>query len=186
MSQAITVPTGFISREAYRAWCELQPRGRFERIDGEIVAQATERVAHARVRHAVAVALQRAIQAASVPCEAFPDGVTVEAGDNDSEPDAIVNCGDPIDGDATVAPNPVVVVEVSSPATSSYDSTSKLAGYLLVPSIRHYLLVHPTWRLVVHHRRVGEAFETTIRSSGPVVLDPPGITIAVEELYEAG
>ena len=185
MSEAVLVPAGFISREAYRAWCDVQPRGRFERIDGEIVSQAAERVAHARVKVAVWLALARAIKSAGVACEALPDGVTVEAGDSDFEPDAVVNCGEAIDGGAIAAPNPVIVVEVSSPSTGGFDATSKLAGYLAVPSIRHYLMVHPTRRIVVHHRRVGGGFETTIVGSGAIVLDPPGITIMVEELYEA-
>jgi Uma2 family endonuclease len=28
------------SREEFRRWCEAQPRGRFERVDGRIVATA--------------------------------------------------------------------------------------------------------------------------------------------------
>ncbi len=41
------------------------------------------------------------------------------------------------------APNPVVVVEVLSPSTRGIDTTVKLAGYFLVPSLKHYLIVEP-------------------------------------------
>jgi Uma2 family endonuclease len=36
-----------LSREAYRHWAQAQPGGRFERIDGCVVAMAPERLGHA-------------------------------------------------------------------------------------------------------------------------------------------
>ncbi len=138
-----------------------------------------------RVKGAVFTALSSAIASAGVPCEALPDGATVEAGDSDYEPDALVNCGAPMDDDAVVAPNPVVVVEVLSPGTASVDTGAKLAGYFLVPSVMHYLIVHPTRRTVIHHRRMGEGIETRIIVNGPIDMDPPGIVITVEEIYGA-
>jgi hypothetical protein len=36
---------------------------------------------------------------------------------------------------------------------------------------------------VIHHRRVGDRLETRILTAGEVVLDPPGITVTVEEFY---
>ena len=171
------------SREEYRRWCEVQPTGRYERVDGRIVAMAPERGAHLRVKAAVYRALRRAIADAGVRCQALPDGVTVETGDSDYEPDATVNCGEPMPDEAVAAPNPVVVVEVLSPGTASTDTGGKLAGYFRVPSIAHYLIVHPTRRTVTHHRRVGPTIETMILVNGPVLLDPPGIVITVAELY---
>jgi Uma2 family endonuclease len=35
------------TREEFRSWCALQPRGRYERVDGRIVAMAPERGARA-------------------------------------------------------------------------------------------------------------------------------------------
>ena len=174
----------FWTREEYRAWCEQQPRGRFERIDGRIVRMAAERGAHLRVKAATFLALRRAVAAAGVPCQALPNGATVETGENDYEPDALVNCGDPMADDAIAAPNPVVVVEVVSPGTESVDTSRKLQGYFEVPSIAHYLIVHPIRRFVIHHRRVGEEIATRILKNGPVAMHPPGLTITVEELWE--
>ena len=174
----------YYSREEYRRWCDAQPSGRYERVDGRIVARAPERVVHVRVKGAVYLALRRAVAAAGVGCEAFPDGVTVETGDSDYEPDALVDCGERMADDAVAAPNPVVVVEVLSPGTASVDTGGKLAGYFHVPSIEHYLIVYPTRRMVTHHRRAGTAIETMVIVNGPIVLDPPGIVITVEEFYE--
>ena len=67
-------------------------------------------------------ALDREITEAGLPYEAAPDGMTVEIDDDtDYEPDALVNCGPPIPGDAIAAPNSVVIVEVLSPGTASVD-----------------------------------------------------------------
>ena len=171
------------SREEFRRWCETQPRGRYERVDGRIVAMAPERGAHLRAKAAVYEALKRAIAAAGVDCQALPDGATVETGDSDYEPDALVNCGTPMADDAVAAPNPVIVVEVLSPGTAATDTGGKLADYFRVPSVAHYLIVHPVRRMVTHHRRTGASIDTVVVVSGPISLDPPGIIISVEEIH---
>ena len=50
----------------------------------------------------------------------------------------------------------------------------------------HYLIVHPTRRVVTHHRRRGDSIETLIVVNGPITMDPPGIVVTVDELYGAG
>jgi Uma2 family endonuclease len=173
------------SREEFRRWRETQPKGRFERVDGRIVAMSPERGAHLRVKGAVYRALVRAVAVAGVDCQALPDGATVETGDSDYEPDALVNCGQPMADDAVAAPNPVIIVEVLSPGTASTDTGGKLADYFRLASVAHYLIVHPTRRTVIHHQRRGDGIDTRIIFSGSIAMDPPGIVIAVEEIYAA-
>ena len=95
----------YYSREEFRQWCAAQPKGRYERVDGLIVAMAPERGAHLRVKGDVYSALKRAVADAGVPCQALPDGATVETGDSDYKPDALVNCGEPMADDAIAAPS---------------------------------------------------------------------------------
>ena len=171
------------SREEFRQWCESQPTGRYERVDGRIVAMAPERGAHLRVKGAVYRALDRAIAMAGVDCQALPDGATVETGDSDYEPDALVNCGEPMADNAIAAPNPVIIVEVLSPGTAATDTGGKLADYFRVPSVAHYLIVHPIRRMITHHRRTGASIDTLVVVNGPITMDPPRIVITVEELY---
>jgi Uma2 family endonuclease len=79
-----------MSRHEFRQWAEAQPRGRFERVEGEVVAMAPERWAHARIKAHIWRALDRAITQAGVQCEAAPDGMTVEIDDDtDYEPDVL-------------------------------------------------------------------------------------------------
>ena len=177
-----------MSREEYRRWAETQPRGRFERVGGEVVAMAPERLAHLRVKARVWQALDRAIRASGAPCEALPDGATVEIDDDtDYEPDAVVSCGERGADDAVAAPNPVVVVEVLSPSTRSVDTGAKLTDYFRVPSIRHYLIVRTDRPEIVHHRRQddGGGIETQLVTEGRITLDPPGISILVEDFYSS-
>jgi Uma2 family endonuclease len=103
--------------------------------------------------------------------------------DTDYEPDALVNCGAPLDPDSLAATNPVVVVEVLSPSTQAVDAGDKLADYFRVPSIRHVLLVRTRRREVVHHARLGDRIEMRTLAEGALTLDPPGLTVQVAEFY---
>jgi Uma2 family endonuclease len=172
-----------LTREEFRRWAEGQTR-RYERIAGEPIAMSPERVVHVRLKARVWQALDRAIRDAGADCEALADGVTVEIDeDTDYEPDAVVNCGPPIDPDATVAPNPIIVVEVLSPTTQSIDSSDKLADYFRVPSIQHYLIVRAKRREIIHHARSGADILSRAINIGSIRLDPPGISFDVAEVY---
>lgn len=177
------LPTG-LSREAYYAWAMAQPRGRFELVDGEVVAMAPERVAHNRAKLRAWLALHEALKAVGAPCEALIDGVAVEAGERSAyEPDVVVNCGEAVDGESLAAPCPVIIVEVTSPSNSRVDLTTKAADYLRLPSLRHYLIIHLAKRVVLHHRKLEDGkIETAILGTGELPLDPPGITLSVEAL----
>lgn len=178
-------PHTIADRGRYRRWAESQPRGRYERVAGVIIAMAPERVEHIRVKMRVWRTLDQAVRAAGLPCEALGDGVTVEVGDDtDYEPDAVVNCGERISGNAVAAPNPVVIVEVLSPSTRSVDTGAKLTDYLSLPTVRHYLIVRADRRGVTHHRRTeGGNIETRLIAHGAITLDPPGISIDMEDIY---
>ena len=185
MGQQIAKAPIMLSRAEYRRWAEAQPRGRFERVAGEVVAMAPERIAHVRVKARAWQALDRAIRAAGLPCEALGDGATVEVGDDtDHEPDAVAYCGEPIAGDDVAAPNPVIIVEVLPPSTQSVDTGTKLIDYFKVPSVRHYLIIRADRRAVIHHRRRDDGgIETRLLAEGRIALDPPGIDIAIEDFY---
>lgn len=185
MTEGPAIPTGRLTRAGFYAWAEAQPRGRFELLDGVVVAMAPDRGAHLRAKAAAWLALRAAIEAAGVPCQALPDGATVEIGSATAhEPDASVNCGAPMADEALALPNPVVVVEVVSPSTSRVDAVQKLADHFLVPSIQHYLIVDAARRMVIHYRRLADGtLGTRIATGGPLLLDPPGLSLAVEALF---
>ena len=174
-----------LSRDEFRRWVKARPGGRFERIEGQVVAMAPERANHADRKALAWLALRRAIAAAGLPCHVYPDGMAVEIGESDYEPDAVLRCGPPLPGDAVAVPDPLVLVEVLSPSTRGGDLTRKLVEYFRLPSVHHYLIFWADRPQVIHHRRRddGEGIETRVLVAGPIRLDPPGLAMAVEEIY---
>jgi Uma2 family endonuclease len=145
---------------------------------------APERSAHNQRKMLVWLALRRAIAQAGLPCQAHGDGMTVEVGDSDYEPDAIVHCGAKLPDDAIAVPDPIIIAEVLSPSSRMSDRGLKLGEYFKLSSLHHYLIVWPDKPQIVHHRRGADGqIESQIVTTGQISLDPPGIAITVEEVY---
>jgi Uma2 family endonuclease len=174
-----------MSREAFLTWVDQQPSGRFERIDGIVVAIAPERASHNLRKGAVRDALRRAVRDAGLTsCQIFGDGMTVQVENSDFEPDALLRCGPIVPGDATQVPDPLILVEVISPDSGTRDRATKLRAYFRLSSVQHYLIVWPEEQRIVHHARLpNDDVATQVFVAGEIRLDPPGITIGVEEIY---
>jgi len=132
-----------MSRDEYRRWAEQQPTGRFERIDGMVVAMAPERLGHADRKALVWLTLRQAVAEAGLPCHAYPDGVTIEVDDSDFEPDAVLRCGDPLSGDAIAVPDPMIIVESCRRAHAVTTQPINSWRIFRVPSVQHYLVFWP-------------------------------------------
>ncbi len=175
-----------MTADEFIAWAMEQPEGeRYELERGQIVGMAPERLAHARVKGAAFVALRDAIRAAGLPCEALPDGVSVEIDETTVyEPDALVRCGPELPPDTVRIKDPLILVEVLSPSTKALDAGAKLADYFSLASVRHYLILKTGARTVIHHERdrTGE-IATRILTGGALHLDPPGIIVQIESLF---
>jgi Uma2 family endonuclease len=165
-------------------WAMAQQKGRYELVGGEVVAQASERARHNLTKAAVYKALDAAIKKAMLPCTVFTDGMTVKIDDYTArEPDASVQCGGKVDPEMVVLDAPLIVVEAISPSSEKDDSSTKLAEYFSVPSIRHYLIVDAGKRLIIHHARAaGSDIATRIHKSGEIILDPPGAVLSVADI----
>ena len=187
MSTQPRTPTPRMTVEEFLAWAEGRP-GRRELVRGKVIAQAAERAAHWEVKLATHVALLAAIKAKTLPCHVVPDGATVQIDDTTAyEPDAMVFCGPKPPPSALLVENPVIIVEVLSPSTGPRDQGRKLADYFRLPSLAHYLIIDPDEMLVIHHqRRADDDILTRILRDGAIVLEPPGIEVALGEIYGAG
>ena len=175
-----------LTADEFIAWAMEQPSGRYELSNGVVVAMAPERVSHNQAKLNAVIALRTALRARSLPCSAMTDGLTLRIdADTVYEPDAMVRCGPPLPGDATEVSDPVIVVEVVSPSSRGIDRAAKLVRYFTLPSVRHYLIVDIEGRVVLHHRREesGE-IGTRFLTEGALALDPPGIEIAVADIFE--
>ncbi len=160
---------------------------RHELLRGRVHAMSPERLRHLECKGAVYTAFKDAIRASGAPCSVLPGGATVPtAAGSAFRPDAMVRCGPPLDGDTQFFSDPIIVVEVASPSTRHIDSGIKFAGYFGLPSVRHYLLIDPDGRVLVHHRRDGDEIRSRIVAAGPLLFDPPGLELTVEHLFGQG
>ena len=175
-----------MTAEDFVAWSEAHGDGeRYELLDGEIIAMASERAVHARMKNAAMRQIERAIEAAGLPCEAFPDGMAVRIDDQTVfEPDCLVRCGNRVPPDTILILDPIIVVEVASPSTQRIDVLTKFKRYFENPSIQHYIIVVPTGRTLIHHtRRADGSIETIGHDGGFIKIDPPGLTLDFDALF---
>lgn len=187
MPDMTAVPKSQMTLTDFLDWSDRQ-EGKYELVRGQIVAMAPGVIQHARAEAATWAALAAAIKRAGSPCEAFIDGPGVAISELSCYiPDVSVHCGDPAPGDVRLVPNPMIVVEVLSPSTANLDKAGKLTDYFSLASVSHYLIVDLGRRVVLHHRRGDDGLITTaILRQGELLLDPPGLSIAVEEMFGLG
>jgi Uma2 family endonuclease len=101
-------------------------------------------------------------------------------------PDAFVRCG-PHQGDATIADDPVLVVEVLSPSTEQHDLTRKRWAYQAIPSLRTVLFVDPDRPVVeILTREAGGAWRSHVVEGLETSLHLAGLEVALPmvEIYE--
>ncbi len=189
----IALPKHRMTADEFLAWAETLPKeaGKFELWDGEVIVkhgpagqQNAERSEHWETKFALGRALFDAVKRAGLPCYVAVDGPSVRfADDKLVEPDVLVYCGAKVPRGAIEVPNPLIVVEVLSPSTSTMDLGAKLQGYLALPSVQHYLVIDPARPLLIHHKRgTGDAIETRIASGQSLRLDPPGLDLDLAEV----
>jgi Uma2 family endonuclease len=177
---------GGMTVERFLVWLEDQPEcPRYELIEGVPVAMAPERAAHGRLKAEIWLALRDGIRSGGLPCEVFPDGMGVKIDETSLyEPDAVVHCAERLSGEEVLVPAPIIVVEVLSPSTHHVDTGLKLQGYFRLASVRHYLIARADRPAIIHHRRTDDgAIETRIVTAGTLLLDPPGLTLDIDQIY---
>lgn len=185
-----------MTADEFLVWAEAQPKeaGRFELWDGEVIVkrgptgqQQAERSRHWEAKFSIAAALKAAVKKSALPCYAVPEGAGLKLSSSRVvEPDAMVYCGQRVLPDDLYVANPIIVVEVLSPSTASFDHGLKLQEYFKLDSVHHYLIIDPNGPLVIHHSRgTGDALLTRIVSSPYLRLDPPGLDVDLSELFQA-
>lgn len=137
--------------------------------------------------NAVAAALTRL---RGGPCRTFTSGqkVWVPLKNGVVYPDVTIVCAGLSLHDATtdVVENPVVIVEVLSPGTESFDRAEKFMGYRTIPTLRHYVMVSSKEARVEHYERADDGAWTyrELRTGDTLALTSPALELPVDELYE--
>ena len=163
-----------MSAQDFLAWDETQTV-RHEFVAGEVFAMAGAGEAHVTAAGNVYLLLRQHL--AGTPCRTFITDMKlrVDAADAVFYPDVMVTCSAADAADPLVKREPVLLVEVLSPATAAYDRGDKFAAYRKLPSLREYLLVDTDSRRCDLYRKGGD---------GLWVLHPfePGQAVTLESV----
>ena len=152
MSSAVAEKKCWTSEE-YLAMERASPE-KHELFGGEVFAMAGANNAHNLIVSNTIIALGTTLRG---KCFVYPSDmrIHVPATRLYTYPDVSVVCGKPEFADEMedMILNPVVLVEVLSPSTESYDRGKKFESYRSIPSFLDYLLVAQDRVLVEHYRR---------------------------------
>ncbi len=84
--------------------------------------------------------------------------------------------------------NPVLLAEVLSPSTESYDRRGKFSLYRALPSLQHYLLVDPTRPWVDYYQKTGQGWllrsYESLEDSLKLRLGGSSLSLALALIYD--
>ena len=145
----------YITPEAYLA-LERRAQYKSEYINGEILAMSGASRAHNIIT--VDITTELNIQLRKRGWDVYSGDMRVRTNPTSSYfyPDVVVVCDKPRfeDNVFDTLLNPILIVEVLSPSTETYDRGEKFAHYQEFISLRDYILVAQDRVHVVHHRLI--------------------------------
>jgi Uma2 family endonuclease len=137
VKERLHTPEEYLIREERAAY-------KSEYINGEIFAMAGGSLKHSQICFNLIRQIGDAI--AHKDCIGLESNVKVEIqrGRQYFYPDAMVVCGtvEFAQNRADTIKNPMLIVEILSPATEAFDRNKKFAAYRTLPSLREYVLVY--------------------------------------------
>lgn len=161
---------------------------RSEYLDGRIVAMTGATIEHVTIMGNVSGELRTRLRGG--PCRALVGEMRVQIGGGQRYvyPDVTAFCGEPrfMDGTLDTLLNPVLIVEVLSPSTETYDRGEKFLHYRSIESLREYVLVTQNRPLVERFVRVGEfwTLSTVDDLDASLELTSVACSIPLREVYE--
>lgn len=160
---------------------ELQSQIKHEFVQGEVFAMVGASSAHNWISLNVASTLRTHLK--GKPCRPYMNDMKVRIAENFYYPDVLVDCSD-IANDAYFVETPILIVEVMSASTKTYDKTFKLQQYKNIPTLQEYVMVEQNTQLVEvvsrldgwqpHYYELGESF----------MLQSVGLKMSVAEVYD--
>lgn len=170
----------------YLAW-DLAHEGRWEFVNGEILAMAGAGEAHDRIVSNLHGILYQRLRGGPCRVHSADMRVLVDETGLFAYPDLSVVCGAP-----ELAPtrppslkNPTVLVEVLSASTEAWDRAGKLQHYRHRASVSTILLVDSRSRRIERYvRNTDGSWTLTDHEEGEVALEVLGLALQMDELYD--
>jgi Uma2 family endonuclease len=184
-----TEPKAHFSPEEYLAF-ERQSDSRNEYLDGQIFAMTGASRRHNRIVLNVAFSFDTQLKG-NKGCEVFANDMRVRVPVDNmyTYPDVVVTCGEPRfeDGEVDTLLNPLLIAEVLSKSTESYDRGNKFASYRTLPSFTEYLIVAQDRVHVEHSVRQpngGWLLTETDDLQSSLALPSTGCTLLLADVYD--
>ncbi len=124
---------------------EAEPETKYEFHDGFITAMAGGSLEHGQIAGNFIWAVRNALEVEKKRCLTYTSDVKVHIASSRRTfyPDASVVCEQPerSEKDEQALTNPVLILEVLSDSTESFDRGAKFRHYRQIPSLRQYVLI---------------------------------------------
>lgn len=175
-----------LSEEEYLAF-ERAADERHEYAEGEIFAMSGGTWEH----NLIAANILRELSTAVLdrPCSANGSDMRIQipATKRYTYSDVLVVCGQPVftDEKRDTLVNPIVIIEVLSDSTESYDRGDKFEQYETLPSLRDYVLVSRKKMRIEHfHRQADGTWQRRVFGAGErVAFESIGCELDVDRAY---
>ena len=176
--------------DTYLAW-EAAQSERHEYFQGEVFAMAGGTENHNTVALNAAVALRSHLK--GTPCKVFISDIRVQVAAVDAYfyPDVVVRCESKTapDGKAIATDAPVLVIEILSDSTATWDRGGKFAAYRQLPSLQEYVLIDPQAQTVeLYRRNAAQRFELYAwdarTNPGPCEFASVGLLLPLADVFE--
>ncbi len=155
---------------------------------GQVVAMSGASRYHNRIARNLTILLGNQLR--EKPCQNYASDmrVSVRGGKSYLYPDVVVTCGpEQFEDDRfDTLVNPIVVIEILSASTESFDRGSKFLDYQAIPSLREYVLITPSPRRFEIFRRQADGawlYQPWAFSPPPLVLQSVDCTLSADDVY---
>ena len=184
-----TQPKAHFTPEEYLAY-ERRSEFKSAYVGGEIVAMTGASRRHNRIVLNVAFSLHTQLKR-NKRCEVYANDMRVRVPVEDmyTYPDVVVTCGEPRfeDDELDTLLNPLLIAEVLSTSTESYDRGAKFAAYRTLPSFTEYLVVAQDRIHVGHSVRQTDGAWLLSETDDPgasLILPSIGCTLVLADVYD--
>lgn len=174
--------------EAFERLLSVESPYHYELIDGIVYDMTGSTPEHSAITSNIE-GLFREQLGKSGPCRSHRDQYVAIPGKPPVVPDVVLTCDRADwDRDKRLKPfkiqSPLIVVEVLSPSTETYDRTEKFARYLLCPTLEVYLLVHQDEAHVEVFRRTHGWKQERFTQEQTITLEQLDLELSLTSIYE--